>query len=67
MAEILAALKALPELIKLIKSLGEAISKMDLEKDLREIQDAHDQLDNAKTFKDRMAAYRRIASIGKRL
>jgi hypothetical protein len=65
--EIFAVLKALPKLIDLLKGLSGAIAKIDLDRDIREIQEAHDQLDKAQTFKDRMAAYRRIAELGKRL
>ena len=65
--EIIAVLKALPKLIDAVKGLVGLVQKMDLDRDIKEIQEAHDQLDAATNFKDRMAAYRRIAELGKRL
>jgi hypothetical protein len=67
LSAILAGLKALPKLLELLQGLGKAVAKMDLDRDIRELQEAHNDLDQAKDFKDRMAAYRRIAALGKRL
>ena len=66
-AGIWAGLKALPEILALLKKLGEFIKDIDLKGDLKEIEEAHDQYKNAKTIDERMAAMSRIAKLGKRL
>lgn len=64
---ILAFFQALPKLLELYKSISSAIAKLDLDKDIKEIQAVHDELEKAVTYKDRIAAASRLSSIIKRL
>lgn len=66
-AGIWAGLKALPEVLKLLQKLGDFVKDVDLQGDLRNIEEAHDAYIKAKTPEERFAAMSRIAKLGKRL
>lgn len=62
-----AAIKALPELLKLLNRLGDFLKDIDLQGDLKNIEEAHDAYIKAKTPEERFAAMSRISKLGKRL
>jgi hypothetical protein len=66
-ALIIKGLQALPKLFEYLEKLGAAIEKMNLEGDLKAIEDATNDLENAKTLKDKLAAGRKFVDVYKRL
>jgi hypothetical protein len=63
----IAILKAIPQLVEYFKQLGALIEKLDLERDIKEIQEVTDELQNADSLKARVAAAKRLTAITKRL
>jgi hypothetical protein len=60
-------LKAIPKLVEYFKQLGAFIEKLDLERDIKEIQEATDELEKADSLKARVAAAKRLTAVTKRL
>lgn len=66
-ASILAALKALPQILDLLSKLGGALKKMDLEKDLAALEEVTNELDKADSLQQKLAAGRKLNDLFKRL
>ena len=67
MSAFLQFLAAVPKLFDLYRQIGTALEKIDLDKDIKEIQEVHDALGNATNLKQKLEAARKLSTIIKRL
>lgn len=66
-ASILAGLQALPKLLDILQKLGDAVKKADFDRDMRAIEETVNDLEKAKTLKEKLAAGRKLNDLYKRL
>jgi hypothetical protein len=59
-------LKALPEILKLLKKLGDTIHELKYNSKIKEIEAAHNKLENAQTSEEKKDALKAITNTLKR-
>lgn len=64
---ILEAIKAIPKILEYLEKFGMALKKIDLDRDFKAIEEATNELENAKTLKDKLSAGRKFIDVYKRL
>lgn len=57
---IISALIAIPKILSYLQKFGEAIKKMELEKDLKALEEASSEYEKAKTPTERLAAAHKL-------
>ena len=67
LALIFQAIVALPKVFQYLSEIGAFLEKMNLDAEIRKIQDARVQLESAKTLSEKVAAARAISDAWKQL